>query len=185
MGAINSFDLVYKVLEYVTIANSPNVNLQQLSIDIDIPVELINDGIRSWSGTSVEEFFMYASTYYAKSLVIEEQPNLFTNQSHEREEEIRNNDEKRIVIQAMTGDECSKGSKILTIMYSQHSTMFGNVIIASTGKGICFIAFHDNFENAIKDLKQHFPHANYMMETQPVHIEALSFLMLMQLSQAS
>lgn len=43
------------------------------------------------------------------------------------------------------------------ISYSFNNTRFGRVLIASTEKGICYIAFADDESAALVELQQHFP----------------------------
>ena len=59
-------------------------------------------------------------------------------------------------IEGMTPAEYKNGGKNLQINYSFAESPFGNLIVASTCKGICSIAFEDNEEMAFHNLKQNF-----------------------------
>ncbi|SFD84414.1 DNA-O6-methylguanine--protein-cysteine S-methyltransferase [Chitinophaga sp. CF118] len=52
--------------------------------------------------------------------------------------------------------------QLLTISYSFNATRFGKVLIASTSKGVCYIAFADGDEKeAFAELEKQFPNAVY------------------------
>lgn len=50
----------------------------------------------------------------------------------------------------------------LNISYSFNNTRFGKVLIASTEKGICYMAFADDESTAFAELQLHFPDAMFM-----------------------
>ncbi|KAA6344681.1 Bifunctional transcriptional activator/DNA repair enzyme Ada [termite gut metagenome] len=66
-------------------------------------------------------------------------------------------------------------SKDLKIAYSFSNTLFGETLIASTTKGVCYLAFPENKEQALGRLKRMFPHATYTNETNEYHQQILSF----------
>jgi AraC family transcriptional regulator of adaptative response/methylated-DNA-[protein]-cysteine methyltransferase len=76
----------------------------------------------------------------------------------------------------MTPGEYKNGGRNLTINYSFYDSHFGKVIIASTSKGICHLAFAENENGALQELYKSLPNANYNNATDPIHINALQFL---------
>ncbi len=66
-----------------------------------------------------------------------------------------------IKIEGMTPGEFKNGGVNLFINYSYAETPFGNILVASTPKGICYMAFADDEQQALIDLKQHFPKAHF------------------------
>jgi AraC family transcriptional regulator of adaptative response/methylated-DNA-[protein]-cysteine methyltransferase len=61
----------------------------------------------------------------------------------------------------MTPAEYKNGGKSLLINYSFAESPFGNLIVASTSKGICYMAFDNKESNAFNNLKQKFPNATF------------------------
>ena len=61
----------------------------------------------------------------------------------------------------MTPAEYKNGGKNLFINYSFAESPFGNLIVASTQKGLCHMAFEDDEEEALKNLKARFPNSMY------------------------
>ena len=66
-----------------------------------------------------------------------------------------------IKIEGMTPGEFKNGGENLSINYSYAQSPFGNIIVASTPKGICYIAFADDEEVAFFALQQYFPNAHF------------------------
>lgn len=60
-----------------------------------------------------------------------------------------------ISIEGMTPGEYKSGGVGLDINYSFASSPFGNIVIASTSKGVCYIHFDDDEAQALKGLQWH------------------------------
>lgn len=78
-------------------------------------------------------------------------------------------------IKGMTPDEHKNGGKNLTIRYRFADSPFGQVLVASTPKGICFLAFADNQEETFQEVQTRFPNATFKPESDPLQAEALAF----------
>jgi AraC family transcriptional regulator of adaptative response/methylated-DNA-[protein]-cysteine methyltransferase len=66
-------------------------------------------------------------------------------------------------------------SKDLKIAYSFSNTLFGETLIASTTKGVCYLAFSDHKEQTLGGLKRMFPYAAYTNGTDEYHQQILPF----------
>ena len=78
-------------------------------------------------------------------------------------------------VEAMTPGEYKNQGKDLTIYHSFLETIFGPACVASTDKGICYLAFVD-MKTAYKELIELFPQATFIDQAQPIHEQAVSFL---------
>lgn len=78
-----------------------------------------------------------------------------------------------INIKGMTPAEFSDGGKGLSINYSFSESPFGNIIIASTEEGICYVAFYEHEAVALSALQVNFPNAAYTQLIDSVHQTAL------------
>lgn len=65
------------------------------------------------------------------------------------------------------------GDLPLSIRYGFYDSLFGNILIASTDRGICYMAFTNAGSQNIDLLKARFPHATILPEEKPVHRQAL------------
>ncbi|HXB43236.1 MAG TPA: methylated-DNA--[protein]-cysteine S-methyltransferase, partial [Puia sp.] len=61
----------------------------------------------------------------------------------------------------------------LRINYSFAESPFGNLIVASTTKGICYMAFADNEKEALQQLQIQFPHAHHRQMVDMIQQNAL------------
>lgn len=169
----NLFDIISRAIEYAREVNSPWINLELLATRVNIPLDVLSEMIYEWSGTSAENFFMFASTAYAKSRVTITPDTLFSNRT--LSEPRRTDQQDTVTIQPMLKNEYLAGENSLLIKFSHHHTAFGNVIVASTTVGICYIAFDDDLSNAEATLRQYYPGGTYSMGLEPIHLKALEF----------
>lgn len=78
-----------------------------------------------------------------------------------------------VTIEGMTPGEYRNGGAQLTLRYSFSGSPFGNVLISSTGKGICYLAFADDVTKSMQGLQKLFPRAGLLEEADPLQEEAL------------
>src|SRR6185312_16389599 len=80
-----------------------------------------------------------------------------------------------VKIEGMTPGEYKNGGEALHINYCFAQSPFGRLLIASTDKGICHMAFIDGAkEAALQGLKGEFPNAHFHAASDPVQKQALS-----------
>ena len=127
-----------------------------------------------WAGVSPKKFLQYTTIEYAKQH-LKEQKTLFDASSDVGLSSTSRLHDLFVTVEAMTPGEYKNQGKNLTIYYSFLETIFGAACIASTDKGVCYIAFGDT-EIAYKELVEMFFHANFIHEVQPSHLQAVSFL---------
>jgi AraC family transcriptional regulator of adaptative response/methylated-DNA-[protein]-cysteine methyltransferase len=78
-----------------------------------------------------------------------------------------------INIEGMTPGEYKNGGENLSINYSFAESPFGNMLVASTSKGICHMAFADDEQEALAMLKKNFPNAHYRQMVDLIQQNAL------------
>lgn len=66
-----------------------------------------------------------------------------------------------VKIEGMTPAEYKNGGKDLAINYSFAESPFGNIVAASTEKGICYMAFVDDETIAFQTMHNLFPNAHF------------------------
>ncbi len=114
-----------------------------------------------WAGVSPKKFLQYLSVEYAKSILNDKQATLFDAAYETGLSSTGRLHDLFVKIEGMTPGEFKNGGENLNINYSYAQTPFGNVLIASTPKGICHIAFADDKNSAFDALKKSFPNAHY------------------------
>lgn len=117
---------------------------------------------REWVGVTPKQFARYLSVGYAKKVLKETRATLFDVADEVGLSTTSRLHDLFVNIEGMTPGEYRNGGESLTINYSFADTPFGTVIIGSTGKGICHMAFADEGEaGALECLKSSFPNARY------------------------
>ncbi|WP_103866221.1 methylated-DNA--[protein]-cysteine S-methyltransferase [Aquimarina sp. I32.4] len=114
-----------------------------------------------WAGVSPKKFMQYLSINYAKQLLKEKQATLFDTAHQTGLSGTSRLHDLFINIEGMTPGEYKNGGENLFINYSFAESPFGNIIVASTKKGICHIEFFEDKKEALIKMKGRFPNANY------------------------
>jgi AraC family transcriptional regulator of adaptative response/methylated-DNA-[protein]-cysteine methyltransferase len=128
---------------------------------------------KEWAGVSPKKFIQFLTVEYAKQLLREQQSLLATSIESGLSGTGRLHD-LFITIEGMTPGEYKQGGASLIIRYSLEDTPFGKVIIASTAKGICHLAFVKDAGEAIAGLRALFPRATIGQATDPIQEAALA-----------
>jgi len=123
-------------------------------------------------GTSPKNFLQYTTLQYAKSL-LNKQHNLFDTTFHSGLSSTSRLHDLFVKIEGMSPAEYQHGGRGLEIDYSFAETPFGEIIVASTTKGICHLMFRESKEEALMYLKTQFPNAQLKEEANKMHAKAL------------
>ena len=126
-----------------------------------------------WAGTSPKKFLQYISVEYAKRLLKEEQLTLFDTAFETGLSSTSRLHDLLINIEGMTPAEYKNGGKDLQIRYSFGTSPFGPLIIASTFKGICYMAFEEDQPAALEKLRARFPNARFVQGSDDIQANAL------------
>ncbi len=117
---------------------------------------------QEWAGISPKSFLQYLNVEYAKRILKQTHASLFDTACEVGLSGTGRLHDLFVNIEGMTPGEYKNGGQALRINYSFAETPFGRVMVASTDKGICHLAFVDEGEEeALGSLKQLFPNAAY------------------------
>lgn len=114
-----------------------------------------------WAGVSPKKFLQYISVQYAKQILKERELSLAETAHKTGLSGTGRLHDLFINIEGMTPGEYKNGGENLKINYSFAESPFGNILVASTAKGICHMAFIENKEEALQALMNKFPNAEY------------------------
>ena len=114
-----------------------------------------------WAGVSPKKFLQYITVEHAKKLLKENQATLFDTAFETGLSGTGRLHDLFITIEGMSPGEYKNGGENLTINYSFAETPFGNILVASTQRGICHMAFADDEKLALQSMQEMFPNANY------------------------
>jgi AraC family transcriptional regulator, regulatory protein of adaptative response / methylated-DNA-[protein]-cysteine methyltransferase len=129
---------------------------------------------KDWAGVTPKAFLQYLSVEHAKAILKEQQASLFDAAFETGLSGTGRLHDLFIKVEGMTPGEYKNGGAQLQINYSFVESPFGTLIVASTPKGICHMAFADNGdEAAFADLKERFPNATYQQLTDKIQQNAI------------
>jgi AraC family transcriptional regulator, regulatory protein of adaptative response / methylated-DNA-[protein]-cysteine methyltransferase len=128
-----------------------------------------------WAGTSPKKFLQYISIEHAKKLLLDNQQASLAEVAHDTglSSTSRLHD-LFISIEGMTPAEYKNGGSSLVISYSFFTSPFGDILVASTTKGICHMAFVEDYDTGVDHLKRRFPHAEYQHQVSLMQLDAVS-----------
>jgi AraC family transcriptional regulator, regulatory protein of adaptative response / methylated-DNA-[protein]-cysteine methyltransferase len=114
-----------------------------------------------WAGVSPKKFLQYITVEHAKKMLKENQSTLFDTAFETGLSGTGRLHDLFINIEGMSPGEYKNGGENLIINYSFAESPFGNILVASTPKGICHMAFAEDEKQALQVLKEMFPNAAY------------------------
>lgn len=124
-----------------------------------------------WAGTSPKKFLQYISLEYAKGMLKES--TIFDAAFETGLSSTSRLHDLFIAIEGMTPAEYKHGGKDLVINYSFAESPFGNLVVAATPKGVCYMAFHDKETAGFEDLRAKFPNATFQRKLDLLQQNAL------------
>ena len=127
-----------------------------------------------WAGIGPTEFMQFISLEYAKGILNENNGLTLFDVAADTDLSSSSHFHHLFVkIEEMSPVEYKTGGKNLSISYDYAESPFGSMLIASTLKGICYMAFEDGKTKAFNDLKSKFPNANFSHESDKIQKNAL------------
>ncbi len=170
------FNRIAEAIDFLKNNYQAQPSLEKIAAHVNLSPTHFQKMFTAWAGVSPKEFLQYITIQHAKLKLRKEQATLFN-----ATEEIGLSSTSRlhdmfIKIEGMTPAEYKNGGENLTISYNFTNTIFGNLIIAKTTKGICYIAFYEEKEIAFALLKNDFPNAFFNMDLKMANENILKIL---------
>lgn len=156
-----NFNRVAEAIEYLTQNFKDQPELDKVAEKVHLSPYHFQRLFSDWAGVSPKKFLQFLTVDYAKSLLKEKGVTLFDAAIETGLSGTGRLHDLFINIEGMTPGEYKNGGADLNINYSFAESPFGDLLVASTSKGICHMAFADDQTNALQEMKQHFPNASY------------------------
>jgi len=164
---------IAKAIDYIRQNFRQQPNLDEVAEMVHLSPSHFQRLFTEWAGTSPKRFLQYISVEYAKQLLSDRQATLFDTAFETGLSSTSRLHDLFVSIEGMTPAEYRNGGKELTINYSFAESTFGSLIVASTAKGICYLAFEDDAVKALQDLYSRFPNALFQRKPDPMQQNAL------------
>ncbi|MDN3585101.1 methylated-DNA--[protein]-cysteine S-methyltransferase [Pedobacter aquatilis] len=168
-----NYSRIAEAIEYIKNNFKQQPNLDEVAEKVHLSPTHFQRLFTEWAGTSPKKFLQYISVEHAKKILKEEQSTLFQTTFDTGFSSTSRLHDLFVKIEGMSPAEYKNGGKNLSINYSFAETPFGNIIVASTTKGICYMVFEDDEETAMTNLKVKFPNATYLQKLDLIQQNAL------------
>ena len=168
-----NFNRIAEAIEFLTQNFKDQPNLDEVAGKVHLSPFHFQRLFSDWAGVSPKKFLQYLTIEYAKGVLENKQATLSDAAFETGLSGTGRLHDLFISIEGMTPGEFKNGGANLAINYSYAQTPFGNMLVASTSKGICHMAFGDDEQKAFAELKQRFPHAGFRQMVDLIQQNAL------------
>ena len=168
---MTDYERIQKAIEFIQLNFQKQPDLDAVAKEVYLSPFHFQRLFKDWAGVSPKKFLQYISLQHAKKLL---QDHTVTDAAYETglSGSSRLHD-LFIKIEGMTPGEYKNGGEQLQINFSFAETPFGNIIVASTQKGICHLAFADSEKDAFEQLQSQFPKAQFRQVVDTIQQNAL------------
>jgi AraC family transcriptional regulator, regulatory protein of adaptative response / methylated-DNA-[protein]-cysteine methyltransferase len=158
---MNHYNTVATAIDYIKEHFKTQPDLQEIAAAVHMSPFHFQRVFAEWAGVTPKKFLQYLTLDYAKTMLREEKVTVFDAAFEAGLSGTGRLHDLFINIESMTPGEYKNGGKALHINYSFAESPFGDIIVASTSKGICHMAFADDQQLAFQELTAQFPHAQF------------------------
>ncbi|UOY06517.1 methylated-DNA--[protein]-cysteine S-methyltransferase [Muricauda sp. SCSIO 64092] len=168
-----NYDRVAAAIRYIRKNFKEQPSLNAIAESVHLSPYHFQRLFSEWAGVSPKKFMQHISVAYAKQLLKEQQATLFDVAHETGLSGTGRLHDLFINIEGMTPGEYKNAGENLSINFSFAESPFGNLIVASTPKGICHMAFSNDEEKAMRELKTRFANATYRQVVDTLQQDAL------------
>jgi AraC family transcriptional regulator of adaptative response/methylated-DNA-[protein]-cysteine methyltransferase len=156
-----NYDRIAEAIQYIHTHYKSQPNLDEVAKEVALSPYHFQRLFTDWAGVSPKKFLQYTTVVNARKMLKEDGATLFDTAIETGLSGTGRLHDLFINIEGMTPGEYKNGGAELNINYSFAESPFGNILVASTAKGICHIAFADHEQEALSELVSKFPNATY------------------------
>ncbi len=156
-----NFSRIAAAIEYITANFKSQPGLEEVAQKVALSPFHFQRLFTDWAGVSPKKFLQYITVTNAKKMLKESGATIFDTAIETGLSGTSRLHDLFISIEGMTPGEYKNGGEHLSINYSFAETPFGDILVASTAKGICHLAFADDEEQALNVLRTKFSNASY------------------------
>lgn len=168
------YNRIAQAIEFLRLNIKLQPTLDQTAEHVNLSPFHFQRMFKDWAGVTPKQFLQYLSVEHAKSIIKEKQATLFDAAFDTGLSGTGRLHDLFMKVEGMTPGEYKNGGEQLTINYSFAQSPFGQVLVASTAKGICYMAFSDEENNvAFSHLQRQFPNAKFNLLLDRIQQNAL------------
>ena len=169
----NHYDIITRAISYIRENFKEQPTLDEIAKEVNLSPFHFQRVFSEWAGVSPKQFLQYMNVEYAKGLLKEKKATLFDTAIETGLSGTGRLHDMFIKIEGMTPGEYKNNGENLSINYNFADTPFGPVIIGTTPKGVCYLAFFEDGARAFDELKNRFPNAKFFQRSDELQKNAL------------
>lgn len=168
------YQRIASAIRYIRDHSTEQPSLEEIASHIHLSPFHFQRLFREWAGVSPKKFLQYISVQHARQLLLKDHTVADVSFETGLSGTGRLHD-LFVTIEAMTPGEFKNGGGQLQIDYTFAQTVFGDILIAATSKGVCKIDFTDDKASAIEMLVNIWPNAILKEKLNEHHKAVISF----------
>jgi AraC family transcriptional regulator of adaptative response/methylated-DNA-[protein]-cysteine methyltransferase len=168
-----NYNRIADAIHYIQSNYKQQPGLDEVADKVHLSPHYFQKLFKDWAGVSPKKFLQYISIQNAKEMLIKERTTLFEVAAETGLSGTSRLHDLFIRIEGMTPGEYKNGGENLEINYSYAHSPFGEILVASTQKGICHMAFIDDHHKALDQLRASYPNARYNQVVDVIQQNAL------------
>ena len=160
---------IAQAIEYIVAHHQNRPSLEEIAAAVHLSPYHFQRLFSQWAGVSPKKFMQYLCLDHARKALLDGEKPLFEIAWDAGLSGSGRLHDLFVHIEAMTPGQFRARGAGLEICCSFAETPFGTVLIASTARGACHIAFEDNPEQGQVNLQAKFPKASFRQECTGMH----------------
>ncbi|NIP61124.1 MAG: helix-turn-helix domain-containing protein, partial [Gemmatimonadetes bacterium] len=134
------YSRIERAIRYLDQQREAQPTLEDVAAHVGLSKYHFHRLFQRWAGVTPKRFLQYLTVEHARSLLERHEPVLATAYEAGLSGPGRLHDHF-VQVEAATPGEVSRGGEGLTIRTGIHPTPFGDALLATTERGVCFLAF--------------------------------------------
>lgn len=150
---------VARAINYINEHSKEQPGLDEIAASVHLSPYHFHRMFKEWAGVTPKEFLQFISLSHAKKLLKDNQT-IEEATFHTGLSSTSRLHDLFVNIEGMTPGEFKNGGQALKIKYHFEESPFGDILMASTGKGISNLLFAENKKEALRELENSWPNAD-------------------------
>jgi AraC family transcriptional regulator of adaptative response/methylated-DNA-[protein]-cysteine methyltransferase len=177
---LKNYKRIAMAIHYIQENFKQQPSLEMVAAEVQLSPYHFQRIFSDWAGVSPKSFLQYTSAQYAMKILKDEQATILDAAYETGLSGSGRLHDLLIKIEGMTPGEYKNGGEDLSINYTYGDSPFGEILIASTTKGVCYIGFVDENNKAGRDkvfneLQLRYPKAVYSQKGDEIQQHAVRF----------
>ncbi len=168
-----NYSRIAEAIEYIQQNYTEQPTLEEIAKKVYLSPFHFQKMFTDWAGVSPKKFLQFISVQRAKKILNNSKSTLFETAYKTGLSGTGRLHDLFVKIEGMTPGEYKNKGENLTINYSFAESLFGQILVASTHKGICYMGFSDDKQIAFSELEKRFPKASFIQQTDEIQQNVL------------